>query len=161
MLEIPNSFNLKGSVLDGKPSLTCIKENEGGETTELLEWCLSCMRSMFCGTHGLIECSSCQNNAGNVLYAYYGVHYIDVVIQQENVLTELYSYVNQIPPPADAPSVKCTLKYLTACSQLFEQGFLSHKRVSIKEREVLVNIEKGFCFFSEWLQSIIDEGNLA
>ena len=95
------------------------------------------------------------------IYAYCGVHYIDVVIQQENVLTELYSYVNQIPPPADAPSVKCTLKYLTACSQLFEQGFLSHKRVSIKEREVLVNIEKGFCFFSEWPQSIIDEGNLA
>ena len=53
---------------------------------------------------------------------------------------------------------KCTLKYLTACSQHFEQGFLSHKRVSTKEQEVIVN---RFCFFSEWLQSIIDEGNLA
>ena len=91
----------------------------------------------------------------------YGVRYIDIVVihvQQEHVLTELYSYVDQNPPPSDAPSVKCTLKYLTACNQLFEQRFLSHKRVSSMEPEVLVNIEKGFHFFSEWLQSLTDEG---
>lgn len=33
----PNNSYLKGSVLDGRPSLTCIKENVGGETVEQLD----------------------------------------------------------------------------------------------------------------------------
>ena len=73
-------------------------------------------------------------------------------------MTELFSYVSTEPPPCDAPSVKCTLKYLTACNQLFEQGLLSHGRVSLKDTKILDSIKKGYSFFSNWLQSLLEEG---
>ncbi len=83
---------------------------------------------------------------------------IFIKLQQEHVLTEIHSYVNQDHLPPDASSVNLTLKYLTACNSIFEKGFLSHKKVSIDEQEVLKNIQQGFAFYSGWLKSILDEG---
>lgn len=79
-------------------------------------------------------------------------------MQQENVLTELYEYMNQNPPLLDVPVVKCVHKYLTACNLMFERGFLSHDRVSKEDVHVLDNISKGFVFFCDWLQILLDEG---
>lgn len=81
-----------------------------------------------------------------------------LITQQEQVLTELYSHLNQDTPPPDAPSVNCTFRYLTACNFMFEKGFLSHSKVSSQETEVLSNIQKGFSFYSDWLSSILNEG---
>jgi hypothetical protein len=50
------------------------------------------------------------------------------------------------------------MKYFTACSLLFERGLLSHDRVSAKESKVLDYVRKGFIFFSDWLESILQEG---
>ena len=75
--------------------------------------------------------------------------FITEFFQQEEVLTELHTYIPQNPPPVDAPPVKCTLQYLTACSQLFEFGLLSHKKVSVKDKAVLESIDTGYQFFCE------------
>ena len=79
-------------------------------------------------------------------------------MQQEEVMTELNSYVTNNPVPNDAPSVKMMLRCLTACNLLFEQGFLSHKKVSASQMEILQNIDRGYKFFFGWLQSLLDEG---
>ena len=80
------------------------------------------------------------------------------IIQQEHVMTELQSYITQNPPPADTPSVRCTLKYLTACNMLFEQGLLSHDRVHVKDVKVIENIKVGYSFFSSWLSNLLLNG---
>ena len=82
------------------------------------------------------------------------------VLQQEQILGELYWYIHQNPPPPDASNVSETLKYLEACSQLFEKGFLSHSKITSMESEVLKNIDKGYDYFSEWLSSILKKGSL-
>ena len=46
-------------------------------------------------------------------------------MQQEQVLTELFHYVNQSPQLDDATSIEATMKYLEVCNKLFEIGFLS------------------------------------
>ena len=51
-------------------------------------------------------------------------------VQQEQVFGELFHYVNQQTPPPDALQVQCTLKYLQACSKIFENGLLSHECVT-------------------------------
>ena len=73
-------------------------------------------------------------------------------------MTELTSYVTRNPAPHDATSVKIVIRYLTACNQLFERGFLSHEKVSSRDSEVLGNIKMGYSFFSTWLKSLLDEG---
>ena len=73
-------------------------------------------------------------------------------------MTELNGYIQSNPPPCDTPMVKATLKYLTACNQLFEKGFLSHDKVSGTDAKVLDSIKMGFSFFSTWLKSLLDEG---
>ena len=52
------------------------------------------------------------------------------IIQQEQMMTELQSYITQNPPPADTPSVQCTLK--------------SHDRVHVKDVKVIENIKVGY-----------------
>ena len=59
--------------------------------------------------------------------------------------------MHQDPLPGDAASVSETLKYLEACSLLFEKGFLSHNKVDSINCEVLQNIEKGYRHFSDWI----------
>lgn len=53
------------------------------------------------------------------------------------------------PPKLDNADTSEVLKYLEACNLLFEQGSLSHS-------DVLKNIDKGFCYFAEWLNSILE-----
>ena len=70
------------------------------------------------------------------------------------MLSELRSHSQELH---SAKSTVCTLKYLEACNNLFEKGFLSSKQVSNTNREVICNIEKGFGFFTNWLDGIIEK----
>ena len=45
---------------------------------------------------------------------------------------------------------RCVAEYLEACHKLFEEGILSHKTVSSTDKQVLVNMDKGFQFFQQW-----------
>ena len=56
--------------------------------------------------------------------------------QQEQILGELYWYIHQNPLPPDASSVSEALKYLEACSQLFEKRFLSHSKITSTNSKV-------------------------
>jgi len=66
-------------------------------------------------------------------------------------------YVNQDPPPHDANTTCETLAYLEACNLLFEQGFLSHDRIRSTGSDVIENINKGYQYFTRWLDSILDK----
>ena len=46
------------------------------------------------------------------------------VLQQKQVLTELYSYIHQDPEPSDVATTIETHKYLEACNLIFERQFL-------------------------------------
>ena len=70
---------------------------------------------------------------------------------------ELVHFVNQDPPPHNVETTCETLAYLEACNLLFEQGFLSHDRIRSTDSEVIKNINKGFEYFSKWLDSILDK----
>ena len=71
---------------------------------------------------------------------------------------KLYSYTHQNPLPSDAESTTETLKYLEACSQLFEKGFLCHEKICNMDSSVLQNISTGYKYFSEWLSTLLSEG---
>ena len=62
------------------------------------------------------------------------------ILQQEQVLGELYWYVHQDPRPVDADATEETWQ---ACHKLFEIGFLSHDRVSSLDSPILKNIDDG------------------
>ena len=79
-------------------------------------------------------------------------------LQQEQVLGELQWYIQQHPKPDDADTTSEVLKYLEACNLLFEQGFLSHSRIRSLDSQVLKNIDQGFSYFAEWLNSILAKG---
>ena len=59
----------------------------------------------------------------------------------------------------DRLSVIETVMYLKACNHLFERGIIV-KRGFIKSTQspVLVSINKGFQYFSEWADKLILEG---
>ena len=73
------------------------------------------------------------------------------MLQQDQVLSELQTYSQSVP---EAKSTMTTLEYLQACNNLFERGFLSHKKVATVDCEVLSNISKGLQFFQRWLDDI-------
>ena len=75
------------------------------------------------------------------------------------MLTELFHYTNQVPAPADALSVQCTKKYLEACNKIFERGLLSHEKILSEDSEVLKNIDEGYAFFLNWVESLQKKGN--
>jgi len=75
-------------------------------------------------------------------------------------LTELYDYVSKHPTADDNASVTLTLRYLEACKKLFEEGFLSHKRVSSCDSSVLASIRTGFNHFANWHKDLSAKGNL-
>ena len=74
------------------------------------------------------------------------------------MLSELVWYINQDPLPPDKDTTSEVLAYLEACSLLFEQGFLSHGRVISLDADILKNINKGYQYFTEWIDGIIDKG---
>jgi len=74
-------------------------------------------------------------------------------------LTELFDYVSKHPAASDAASVNLTLKYLEACKKLFEEGFLSHKKVNSIDSSVLASIKTGFKYFANWHKDLSAKGN--
>lgn len=48
--------------------------------------------------------------------------------------------------------------YLEACNLLFEQGLLSHDRIRSMDSDVLKNIDKGYSYFTAWLDSLFELG---
>lgn len=74
------------------------------------------------------------------------------------MLGELQWYIHQDPQPDNADTTSEVVLYLEACNLLFEQGFLSHNRIRSMDSDVLKNIDKGFSYFAEWLNSILDKG---
>jgi len=74
------------------------------------------------------------------------------------VLGELYWYVHQEPPPADANTTEETLKYLKACHKLFESGFLAHDKIVSLDSPILKNIDEGYQYFTSWLSTLMTEG---
>ena len=74
------------------------------------------------------------------------------------MLGELVYYVNQDPPPHDSSMTCETLVYLETCNLLFEQGFLSHDRVRGTDSDVIKNINRGYEYFSKWIDGILEKG---
>lgn len=87
------------------------------------------------------------------------MHYFET-LQQEEVLSELYGYSHQTPAPRDSNSAKVTLHYLEACNKIFERGLLSHDKVTSSSCQVILNIEEGYQFFTQWLDEIYEKGIL-
>ena len=56
------------------------------------------------------------------------------------MLSELCHYVSQDPKPDDVENVRQSMQYLEACNKLFENGFLTHKRIFDLNSCVLKNI---------------------
>ena len=68
---------------------------------------------------------------------------------------ELSNYIKENPNANDVCSVNITLKFLEACQKLFENGLLSHSRVTHMKSDVICSVEEGYLFFTNWLQEII------
>ena len=79
-------------------------------------------------------------------------------LQQQEVLSELHSYSHQTPAPRDSFSAKLALSYLEACNKIFERGLLSHDKVTSSDCQVVLNIQEGYKFFTEWLDEIYETG---
>lgn len=75
------------------------------------------------------------------------------IMQQEKVLSELEAYCLSSPP--DAANVLATLEYLKACNHFFEQGILSHVRISSTLSQPLVSMREGFTYFVSWLEALL------
>ena len=74
-------------------------------------------------------------------------------MQQKDVLTELHSFVATVPRPVGANEAECILKFLEACNLMFENGFLSHDKVSVSNKQVLATLIKGMSSFaSGWME---------
>ena len=76
------------------------------------------------------------------------------------MLSELYRYTNENPSEADVQSTKKTLQYLEACNKLFEEGFLSHRKITDINSDVLKSISQGYEFFTSWINQLIENGTL-
>ena len=75
------------------------------------------------------------------------------IMQQEKVLTELRTYC--LSNPSDVKSVQATIDFLTACNHLFENGSLSHTKVTATDSAPLVAIKHGYRFFEQWLNALL------
>ena len=51
-------------------------------------------------------------------------------LQKEKVLSELFMYVDNNQEQAISDGTKATLSYIEACNKIFEEGFLSHKKIT-------------------------------
>ena len=75
--------------------------------------------------------------------------------QQQYVIAELGEYLDS--KPKDASSAKLVLRYLQALQKLFEEGFLTHERITSLQSSILTQMESGYNFFTNWLESLLDQ----
>ena len=94
-----------------------------------------------------------------MVFIFYVTISVNFNLQQQEVLSELYSYAHQTPTPRDSFSTKLMLSYLEACNKIFEQGKLSHEKVASPDHQVILNIQEGYQFFIEWLDEIFEQGS--
>ena len=80
-----------------------------------------------------------------------------MLLQQQYVLAELGEHIDSHANLADD---QMTLNYQQSLNYLFECGFLSHDRITSIDSHVLVGMEYGYQFFSEWLDELLDEGKV-
>ena len=74
------------------------------------------------------------------------------------MISELKEYSTSIPPPPYAANISLTIQYLEACNQLFERGILAHVRIWNGDSAILRNMEKGYKFFTSWLDGLLEKG---
>ncbi len=81
---------------------------------------------------------------------------LSFILQQTAVMGELQSYLHPANGirPHDYDSVSPCLKYLQACNKIFENGFLSHDRITTPQSPVLGNIHNGYQFFVDWFDTL-------
>ena len=58
----------------------------------------------------------------------------------------------------DAASVEKTLQFLQAVASLFEQGFLTHERITSTNSPILYGMQFGYSYFSTWLEHLLEQG---
>ena len=61
------------------------------------------------------------------------------------------------------PDIRCSrcqeyYQFLEACHKIFEQGFLSHDKVTDVDCHVLQSIWEEYHFFTNWIDQVINEG---
>ena len=81
------------------------------------------------------------------------------LLQQQYVLAELREYLDS--KPVDAASVEKSLQFLQALASLFEQGFLSHERITSTNSPILHSMQFGYNFFCAWLEHLLEQGKFA
>ncbi|XP_074647588.1 uncharacterized protein LOC141903374 [Tubulanus polymorphus] len=90
------------------------------------------------------------------------------IMQQPQVLAELYSYANpdNSPIPLESEHVMATRSYLVACSQLFEEGLLKSRKpndmtrnsqIHDMESPIILNISEGYKYFRDWCEYLHHE----
>ena len=74
------------------------------------------------------------------------------IMQQPHVLAEMKEHLST----NDNDSHLCnTIQYLEACNKLFENGFLSHHKITLRDRSVIESLDEGFWFFIGWCDDAI------
>ena len=66
----------------------------------------------------------------------------------------MLSAIRELAEKTGFQSHTAAADYLEACNQLFEQGILSHSKVTHLESHVLVNLKRGLFFFQSWHQHL-------
>ena len=74
------------------------------------------------------------------------------------MISELREYSTSVPPPHFADNIELTIQYLEACNQMFERGILAHVRIWSGDSAILKNMEKGYKFFTSWLDGLLEIG---
>ncbi|XP_074649518.1 uncharacterized protein LOC141904930 [Tubulanus polymorphus] len=90
------------------------------------------------------------------------------IMQQPQVLVELYSYANpdNSPIPLESEHVMATRSFLVACSQLFEEGLLKSRKpndmtrnsqIHDMESPIILNISEGYKYVRDWCEYLHHE----
>ena len=86
----------------------------------------------------------------NVMYMYMCTAHL-LLLQQDEVLSELKEYARSDPKPDDAPSVELTIAYLEALNGLFEKSILGQRvRIFDPNGSTIQRMENSFNFFAQW-----------
>ena len=74
-----------------------------------------------------------------------------LLLQQDEVLSELKEYARSDPKPDDASSVELTIAYLEALNGLFEKSILGQRvRIFDSSGSTIQRMASSFNFFAQW-----------